>query len=157
MWREAKRIHSLCLGGRTDRLTYPAWLLRRIWFRAAEKGNGSAWISTRLERAPEQKFSLLFNTLARWGRPSHIIIIDYLIRHDSWEISGESKLNRIFAATVVKETSFRLIRGSQQPRQCSPAVVWPKGLPGTGRRFSSCEQMDIEGGCGAKHHENIKD
>lgn len=61
-----------------------------------------------------------FNTLAQRGRPRPVIIVDYLIRRDSWEILGDSKLNWMFDATLVREVPLRLISGIMTAQKMRP-------------------------------------
>lgn len=92
-----------------------------------------------------------FNTLAQQGKPSLIIIIDYLIQLDSWEILGESKLNWIFAAMLVKGAPLRLISGMMAAQKMRPRSSVAKGISGIVRRCSSCVLMYVKGSFGAKH------
>lgn len=75
--------------------------------------------------------------MAQPGRPSPIIIIDYLVRPDSWEILGKSKLNWIFAATLVKEAPLRLISVMMVAWKMRPGPAWSRWLSGPMRRCGS--------------------
>lgn len=70
------------------------------------------------------------------SRPSPEIIIDYLIWPDSWEISGESKLNWIFASALVTGALPRFISVMTDIQKMRPGVAWLQGLSGPVRRWS---------------------